>query len=632
MDDDDFLPQSSPHRSHRYSSNTIPAQPRQTVCYEEMKLNDKQKYALDRIVKGENVFITGSSGTGKSEMIGVIVRKLRSMNDKVVITSANLNGAIGIGGQTIQSFCGIKKLDDDWTNIKKETQLGYIKSIWNSVNVVIIDDISMLDPYEFRKILFISQNARTAKSPIQWILLGDFLTLLPHGVKPTQVREKDEMEFCFQLPEWPKLIHRTVMFTENMRHRMDDNEEKIFYDMLEDIRVGASNQVKWAAKIQQRLDQPFDKGIPFTKLYPKYESVNAENEQSLKKLSTPPVVFKAQKGYQIGNEVCPLHVPKSRQHLDKDVLKVVERLSINEYKRTKLLNYLQKHAVVEPTLTLKIGAFVILMANLNYKFGLIKGTQGVVVGFTDTYPKYPIVRFKQCECAIRSYMWTVDYSENTKMWYAQIPLKLGWAYSIHRMRGMTFSHVELSMRDMFDYGQIYDVLSKIKTLQGINFTTINWSSIKAHPLCVTYYDENQSMWNTQYTDWVRKEKVKNCDVVQYNVEKSIPKAAFHMDKLDNIRGGKGTGLKRTREQPEHSKQLKQSLASPPIKRTKGMEDEEEDEEESGNKHESDGHIESNDHRDENESHVDMSEHDNTTSEYGNERYGRGQEEEVEDQG
>lgn len=505
--------------------------PPEKICFDETELNDQQRCALDRIARGENVFITGGSGTGKSDMIGAIVRKLRSLGDKVAVTSANLNGAISIGGQTIQSFCGLKKLDDTWENIKKEVQLKYIQNIWNSINVLIIDDISMLSPYDFRKILYVSQNARTNKTPIQWVLLGDFLSLPPGGIKPYQEKEKDEMEFCFQLPEWSKLIHSTVALEEDKRHR----EDKEFGSILENIRMGASNQVKWVAKFQDRLDKPFDPSTPSTKLYAKNDFVNAENEQNLKKLKGEEYKFYAQKGYQIGNEVCPLHVPKSRQHLDKEVLKVVEKLSINEHKRTRLLNFLQKHSIVESTLVLKTGAVVILMANLNYKYGLVKGAQGVITGFVYTdknVPRYPIVRFDQCECVVRSYMWTVDYTEGTKMWYAQIPLKLGWAYSLHRMRGMTFGRIEVNMKDMFDYGQVYDVLSKVKTLSGINFTNISWSAIKAHPQCVEFYDTNQQEWKDWFEKW--KKQGKKCDIVGFSVAEHIPKAAFHMDPLSGI--------------------------------------------------------------------------------------------------
>jgi ABC-type oligopeptide transport system ATPase subunit len=507
----------------------------QKLVFEELELNDRQKFALHKIIQGENVFITGVSGTGKSEMIHTIARVLRGMGDKVAITSANLVGAISINGQTIQSFCGLKKLDDTWENIKKEVQFKYVQTIWNSINVLIIDDINMMSPYDFRKILYTAQTTRSAKNPIQWVLLGDFLGLPPPGTNPHKDNggEKEDLEFCFQLPEWSKLIHTTVYLTDNFVQSKHDPE---FQTIVENIRTGASNQVKWIAKFQQRQDQPFDASTPFTKLYPKYDAVNAENEVNFKRLSTPEYKFTSQKGYQIGNQVCPLHVPKSRRHLDKDVLQVVEKLSLNEHKRTRLLNFLQKHAVVDPVLTLKKGAVVILMANLNYKHGLVRGAQGVITGFIFTdknVPRYPVVRFATCECVVKSYMWSVDYSEGTKLWYSQIPLKLGWAYSIHRLRGMVFDRVELSMKDMFEFGQVYDVLSKLKSLSGINFTTISWSAIKAHPLSVEYYEKNMETWTDEFLKWKRSGKP--VEYTNYSAKDNIPQTAFHMDALSNLR-------------------------------------------------------------------------------------------------
>jgi ABC-type oligopeptide transport system ATPase subunit len=522
------------HSNASGSDDAIRSSLCQKLIYEEQELNDKQRFALYKIINGENVFITGMSGTGKSEMTHTIARVLRGMGDKVAVTSANLVGAISIGGQTIQSFCGLKKLDDTWENIKKEVQFKYVQTIWNSINAIIIDDINMMSPYDLRKLLYVAQATRSSKNPIQWILLGDFLGLPPSGINPLKEgEEKNELEFCFQLPEWSKLIHTTIYLTDNYVQLKHDPE---FHAIVENIRTGASNQVKWIAKFQQRQDQPFDSDVPFTKLYPKYDAVCAENEVNFKRLSTPEYKFKAQKGYQIGNQVCPLHVPKSRRHLDKDVLQVVEKLSLNEHKRTRLLNFLQKHAVVDSILTLKKGAVVILMANLNYKYGLVKGAQGVITGFVfndKNIPRYPIVRFNQCECVVKSFMWTVDYSEGTKLWYSQIPLKLGWAYSIHRMRGMVFDRVEMSMKDMFEFGQVYDVLSKLKSLNGINFTTISWSAIKAHPASVEFYEKNVEAWTDEFVKWVRLGKP--VKYANYSVKDNIPQTAFHMDALSNLR-------------------------------------------------------------------------------------------------
>jgi energy-coupling factor transporter ATP-binding protein EcfA2 len=491
--------------------------------YKPIHLTDEQQYVIDRVMKSENLFITGESGTGKSELIKMISNKLMATGDQVAITSANVNGAIHIGGKSIQSFSGLGRLEDSWEIIRKKSQLGYVQKIWNEVNVVIIDDINLLSPMDFKKILYVSQHARQVRtSGIQWILVGDFLSQIHSSkIKSTDCEdctdsEDNQIEFCFQLPEWNKLIQETIVLTKNFRQ-----EDSEWISILNDIRRGAGNKISWVSKIQKQLNIMFPPETPYTKLYPKMEMVNAENDLQYKRLpTTEEYKFIAQKGYLIGDKVCPLHVPKTHQHLNKEVLQLLQTASINEFQRNKLLQFLERNAVVEPIVSLKKGAFVILMATLHIESKLVKGAQGIVTGFTEDLYHYPIVKFKTCECVVKSYMWTVHYTSVTKMWYSQIPLRLGWAYNLYRLRGLSLDQVEINMRDMFEYGQVYEVFSKITSLQGINFTTINWTSIRTHPTCLAHYSQIRPITNSSVSSREEEEE-----------EELILKPSHEMDPL-----------------------------------------------------------------------------------------------------
>ena len=517
--------------------------PRTSIISDIVKLNKKQQYALDVIISGESVFITGPSGSGKSTIIASITKELRARGDNVSITCAGLNGACDIGGQTLQSFCGVKKLDDERKNLDKQIRIKFVQTIWNEIDVIIIDDVSLLTCREFQNILYIAHVARTKSSVLQWVLIGDFLSTLPRDNRPQDGANAIDKQFPFQLKEWGQLIHRTIYLDEDMRRNDCGNpDEQMFSTILNNMRLGFDKQIKWTSDFQKQLDnRPVRQ--PSTRLHTKFEVVDAENNQNLKKLPTPEFSFTAQKGYRIGNQLCPLHLPKSREHLSKDVLRVMEKISVNEFKKTRLLRFLEKFAVVDETLLLRVGAVVILMANLHIGRRLVKGAQGIVTGFTKSQPHYPIVKFEHCQCVVRSFMWSLDYSQETKMWYAQIPLKLGWAHSIYRMRGMTMDHIEVDMRDLYGPGQVYDVLSKVRTLSSIFFISVHYSTIKANPECVVFYETGLFEWDAGFEKWKgRKEKAglpsapSNTGKQTFAQSDNIPKSAFSMDSLSGVCG------------------------------------------------------------------------------------------------
>ncbi len=83
-------------------------------------------------------------------------------------------------------------------------------------------------------------------------------------------------------------------------------------------------------------------------------------------------------------------------------------------------------------IVLKIGAQVMLVKNLDVNNGLVNGSRGIVVGFTDGQ-KYPIVKFYSGkEIPIKLDVWTFRLNANVNVTRKQIPLQLGWALSIHK--------------------------------------------------------------------------------------------------------------------------------------------------------------------------------------------------------
>ena len=70
----------------------------------------------------------------------------------------------------------------------------------------------------------------------------------------------------------------------------------------------------------------------------------------------------------------------------------------------------------------------------------------------------------------------------------QIPLKLGYAFSIHKAQGCSLDYAILDLSDLFDYGMAYVALSRVRNLEGLSILSINWNKIKANPKAIEFYN------------------------------------------------------------------------------------------------------------------------------------------------
>ena len=69
----------------------------------------------------------------------------------------------------------------------------------------------------------------------------------------------------------------------------------------------------------------------------------------------------------------------------------------------------------------------------------------------------------------------------------QYPLKLAYGITIHKSQGMTLENVVVDCNRIFEEGQAYVALSRVKKLEGLYLKGFSADKIKANQKVVDFY-------------------------------------------------------------------------------------------------------------------------------------------------
>jgi ATP-dependent DNA helicase PIF1 len=77
----------------------------------------------------------------------------------------------------------------------------------------------------------------------------------------------------------------------------------------------------------------------------------------------------------------------------------------------------------------------------------------------------------------------------------QVPLILAWALTIHKSQGATLDTAEIDIgMDIFECGQTYVALSRVKSLDGLYLKSFDATKIKIHKKVKLFYEELTLYW------------------------------------------------------------------------------------------------------------------------------------------
>lgn len=416
-----------------------------------MEFNAEQKLVFDKYLNGDNIFVTGPGGVGKSELLKFIYEDASQRGKNIVVTATTGCAAIRLNcnARTIHSWSGIGLGSKSANELVQKIRLNP-HNPWNKTDILILDEVSMLSMKLFDLLNEIGKKMRRSFLPfggIQLIFSGDFYQLPPVGDKD----DPGSLSFCFESLDWNNVFRCQVELTHIFR------QKDVYAKILKQIRQGIIK--KSADKIlRERVGLAYDSLIVPTKLYPTKIKVDTINIENMKKLDGEEKVFK--------------------------LLVQSRKTPSAEFECESL----KKGLLCESVLRLKVGAQVMCIINILNEnvLELYNGSQGIVTSFTIC--GNPVVEFQNgVHRAILPHVWESDKIPGVSV--SQIPLILAWAISIHKSQGSTLDMAEIDIGSgIFECGQSYVALSRVRTLEGLYLSSYDPSKIKINQKVKKYYE------------------------------------------------------------------------------------------------------------------------------------------------
>ena len=428
-------------------------------------LSEAQQEALDAFNDGKNVFLTGPGGSGKSELI----RRMVATEGKTIQVCA-LTGCAAVllncpGTKTLHSWSGIGLANTtNYIVVDRVVKNKFKRANWTDIDVLIIDEVSMMSKKIFDILDEIGRRSRKRLDVpfggLQVVFSGDFYQLPPVGNSD----DPDSSAFCFESETWGSTFDVTVCLTRIFRQ-----DDLAYAKVLNNIRVGKITK-KGLELLQGRVGvQCEDQLLRPTILMPRRRDVDSYNTVELQKLDGKEHTYAVK--VTLDSPMNSANAKPVSQFTDKQV--------------EQEFNYLKTNMMADQHLVLKKGTQVMCVANVDIDSGIVNGSQGIVVGFED---EYPMVHFRNGMVQkITPHTWPSDMVEG--LGAQQVPLILAWAITIHKAQGVTLELARIDAgSSIFESGQTYVALSRVKSLDGLFLTAFDPQKIRIKTKVKDFYN------------------------------------------------------------------------------------------------------------------------------------------------
>jgi len=392
-----------------------------------------QGLALEIMLSGQSVLLTGPAGAGKTFVLNQFIKLAKYEGKHVSVTATTGLAATHLGGTTIHSWAGIGVYDSIGNNFVDHIAKGR-REIIEKTDVLIIDEISMLHDFRLDMVDEVCRLVRKKDEPfggIQVIMSGDFFQLPP--INRGDLRAGG---FVVNSEVWRELDPVICYLQE--QHRQDDEE---LLGILNAIRAGDVRR-HHAELLLARAEVFPDETEQLTELHTTNVDIDRINEAKL-------------------------------ETLDGDEITYSQMTTGSE----SYVENLQRSVLAPAALKVKKGALVMAVKNSPER-KYVNGSIGTIIDF-EPYTDYPIVEFKNGkEVSMVPDTWELRDGDKKRASISQIPLRLAWAITVHKSQGMTLDAARIDLRKAFVEGMGYVALSRVKNLNNLYLTGINQMALR----------------------------------------------------------------------------------------------------------------------------------------------------------